>query len=240
MAYSQEAPRITREEIGRAYADWRKAFVERPLADIQMGADTGSVAGSRGADPKVGPIRPDGMSAALAMYEKGYAALQALGRPDVALLRKWAGREEDLLRAIYSADRSADEKGSGLQPEEHRAAVRAGQIGRLLIRESEAPPLKGPNEILKSGEVQRLAARQHAFGIRSPLTKENLRVLAPAEIKGSLDAFRKAGLLDDDPGWTLKAAQAKSLTQDLGRTVDRAIHAEDLLIAQLLRRRGPS
>jgi hypothetical protein len=174
------------------------------------------------------------------MYEKGYAALQALGRPDVALLRKWVGREEDLLRAVYSADRSSGENGSGLQPGEHSAAVRAGQIGRLLIREGEAPRLKGPNEMVGSDEVQRLAARLHAFGFRSPLTKPGLRALAPAEMKTSLHAFRKAGLLDDGPAWTLKAVQAKSLTQDLGRTVDRAIHAEDLLIDRLLKRRGPS
>jgi hypothetical protein len=116
-------------------------------------------------------------------------------------------------------------------------AVRAGQIGRLLIREGEAPRLKGPNEMVGSPEVQRLAARLHAFGFRSPLTKPGLRALAPAEMKTFLHAFRKAGLLDDGPAWTLKAAQAKSLTQDLVRTVDRAIHAEDLLVDRLLKRR---
>jgi hypothetical protein len=237
LAYSQEARRITREEVGRAYADWRKAFIERPIAEIQMRAATAPVAGSAGADLNAGRTGPEAMSAARAMYEKGCVALQALGRSDVALLRKWVGREDDLLRAIYSADRSSGEKGSGLQPGEYSAAVRAGQIGRLLIREGEAPRLKGPTEIVGSPEVQRLAARLHAFGFRSPLTKHALGALAPAEMKTSLDAFRKAGLLDDGPAWTLKAAQAKSLTHDLGRTVDRAIHAEDLLVDRLLKRR---
>jgi hypothetical protein len=240
LAYSQEARRITREEISRSYADWRKAFIDRPIAEIQMRTATGPAAGSSGVDPRGGPTPPDGLSAARAMYEKGYAALEALGRPDVALLRKWVGREDDLVRAIYSADRLPGEKGSGLQPGEHSAAVRAGQIGRLLIREGEAPRLKGPDEMVGSPEVQRLAARLHAFGFRSPLTKDGLGALAPVELKTSLDAFRKAGLLDDGPAWTLKAAQAKSLTQDLGRTVERAIDAEDLLIDLLLKRRGPS
>ena len=240
LAFSQEARRITREEVGRAYADWRKAFIERPTAEIQVRAATGPAAGSPGIDPKSGPTPPDGLSAARAMYEKGYAALQALGRPDVALLRKWVGREEGLLHAIYSVDRPSGEKGSGLPPEEHSAAVRAGQIGRLLIREGEAPRLKGPDEMVGSPEVQRLAARLHAFGFRSPLTEHALGALAPAEMKKSLHAFRKSGLLDDGPAWTLKAVPAKSLTQDLGRTVDRAIHAEGLLIDQLLKRRGPS
>ena len=101
LAFSQEARRITREEVGRAYADWRKAFIERPTAEIQVRAATGPAAGSPGIDPKSGPTPPDGLSGARAMYEKGYAALQALGRPDVALLRKWVGRKEDLLRAIF-------------------------------------------------------------------------------------------------------------------------------------------
>ena len=239
LAYSQEARRITREEIGRAYTDWRKAFIERPLAEIQARAATPPAAGPAGVDPETRPISAERLSAARAMYEKGYAALQTLGRPEVTLLRRWSGREADLLHAIYSVNRSAGEKGSGLQPEEHTAAVRAGQIGRLLIREGQATPLEGPEEIVKLREVQRLAARLDAFGIRSPLTRNGLRALAPAEIKESLQAFRRAGLLDDSPAWTLRAAQARSLTVDLARTVDRAIQADDLLVDRLLKRRGP-
>ena len=216
------------------------AFIERPITEVQPRAATPPATGPAGVGPKTGPIPAEGLSAARAMYEKGYAALQKLGRPEVTLLRRWSGREAELVHAIYSAERSAGEKGSLLQPEEHSAAVRAGQIGRLLIREGEATPLKGPEDIMKSGEVQRLAARLHAFGIRSPLTRDGLRALAPAEIKESLQAFRRAGLLDDSPAWTLRAAQARSLSRDLARTVDRAIHAEDLLIDRLLKRRGPS
>jgi hypothetical protein len=207
LGYSQEIRRIEREQVRQAYLDWRKSFVERPLA------------------------------AARTMYEKGYAALCALDRAEATTLRPWVGREQELVNAVYAAARSPGRQSKDLPEDQYQAAVRAGQIGRLLMREAEAPTMRLRSTQPEAADLRRLAGRLHAFNIAAPLSKQNLAALAPAELKRSLTAFRRAGLLDDSPGWTLKAGAAKSLVRDLGRTVDRAVDAERLLTDALLRRR---
>jgi hypothetical protein len=89
-------------------------------------------------------------------------------------------------------------------------------------------------------DLLRLHRRLHAFDIRSPLNSSALSAVAPAELRRSLAAARQAGLLDDGPGWTLKAGAARSLAQDLARTMDRAMDADRLLTDALLKRRHSS
>ena len=209
LGYSQEIRRIEREQVRRAYLDWRKSFVERPLA------------------------------AARTMYEKGYVALCALHRAEATTLRPWAGREQELVAAVYEAARSPGRQSKDLPEDQYQAAVRAGQIGRLLLREAEAPTLRLRSEQPEAADLRRLAGRLHAFNIATPLSQQNLATLAPVELKESLAAFKGAGLLDEGPGWTLKAGAAQSLTRDLSRTVDRALDADRLLTDALLRRRYP-
>jgi hypothetical protein len=209
LGYSQEIRRIEREQVRKAYLDWRKSFVERPLA------------------------------AARTMYEKGYVALCALHRAEATTLRQWAGREQELVAAVYEAARSPERQSKDLPEDQYQAAVRAGQIGRLLLREAEAPTLRLRSEQPEAADLRRLAGRLHAFDIAAPLSQQNLATLAPVELKKSLAAFKGAGLLDEGPGWTLKAGAAQSLTRDLTRTVDRALDADRLLTDALLRRRYP-
>ena len=142
LAYSQEARRITREEVGRAYADWRKAFIERPIA------------------------------AARTMYEKGYVALCALHRAEATTLRPWAGREQELVAAVYEAARLHGRQSKDLPEDQYQAAVRAGQIGRLLLREAEAPTLRLRSEQPGAANLRRLAGRLHAFNIEAPLSQQ--------------------------------------------------------------------
>lgn len=211
LAYAQEIRRAERQEIRRAYLDWRKSFIDRPAP------------GARD------------------MYDKGYAALEQLGRPEAAILRKWAGRHEDLVRAVYAAARApASGAARAISVEDNRAAVRAGQIGRLLVREQAAPELKLVAGAQESADLQRLHRRLQAFDIRSPLAADRLGTLSTAELSRSVAAFRQAGLLDDGPGWTLRAGAARSLTQDLARTMDRALEADRLLTDALLKRRHMS
>lgn len=207
LGYSQEIRRIEREQVRQAYLDWRKSFVERPLA------------------------------AARTMYEKGYVALCALNRSEATTLRPWAGRGQELVAAVYEAARSPGRQSKDLPEDQYQAAVRAGQIGRLLLREAEAPSLRLRSEQPEAADLRRLAGRLHAFNIAAPLSQQNLATLAPVELKKSLAAFKGAGLLDEGPGWTLKAGAAQSLTRDLSRTVDRGLDADRLLTDALLRRR---
>src|SRR6185436_7674113 len=100
-----------------------------------------------------------------------------------------------------------------------------------------APDLQVPAGIADSADLQRLHRRLHAFDIRSPLGAGALGSLAPAELRRSLASCRQAGLLDDGPAWTLKAAAARSVAQDLVRTMDRALEADRLLTDALLKRR---
>jgi hypothetical protein len=207
LAYSQEFRRIEREQVRRAYLDWRRSFVERPAP------------------------------AARAMYEQGHAALERLGRPEAAILRKWVGREDELVNAVYARARATREPSSKLAPDEYQAAVRAGQIGRLLAREQTAPETELPSDLSDSTDLRTLARRLHAFDLDTPLSPDRLRALAPIELERSLASFREAGLLGEGPAWTLKAGSARSLAQDFGRTIDRAVEADHLLTDALLRRR---
>jgi hypothetical protein len=247
LAYSQEIRRIAREEISRAYVDWKRSFIERPRAELERAAASDARPGQAEAASRLETARArvagGDLAAARSMYEKGYAAMAALGRPEAAALRAWVGREEELVRAVMATARTASPDAAGgtfagpLGPSEHRAAVRAGQIGRLLVREEQAPV---PAFSAATGELERLSRRLHAFDVTSPPTPTRLRALAPTELRKSLEAFRQAGVLGDGPGWTLKAAPARALAQDLGRTIDRAVEADRVLTDSLLKKRsGP-
>jgi hypothetical protein len=204
LAYSQEIRRLEREEVRRAYLDWRRAFLDKPQA------------------------------AARAMYEKGIAALSAMGRSEAVVLRKWVGREAEIVRAVYAGARGTE---TPLPTDEYQAAVRAGQIGRLLKREQEAPSVELPADFPEKAALDRLSRRLHAFDIRSPLSPDRLGAVAPSEIADSLRTFKSVGLLDDGAGWTLRAGAARSLARELDRVVDRAVEADQLLTDALLKRR---
>ena len=242
LAYSQEARRFVREDITRAYADWRTSFIDRPLAELERAAHhlerPAQVADRGRVDAARERVSLGDVAAARAMYENGYAALKSLGRPEASVLRRWAGREDDLVRAVFATAKAGAGGPAPLGKEEYQAAVRAGQIGRLLGREQNAPPAKLPAGAAESPDLQLLARRLHAFDIKSPLASQGLTTLAPSELRKSLAAFRDAGLLDDGPGWTLKAGQARSLAQDFGRTIARAMDADRVLTDALLKRRS--
>jgi hypothetical protein len=209
LAYAQEIRRIEREEIRRAYLDWRKSFLDRPAP------------GARD------------------MYERGRAALEQLGRPEAELLRKWSGREDDLVHAVYAKSRvPSPDTAQSLSAEEHQAAVRAGQIGRLLVREAATVGVKLAIGGEDAAAVERLTRRLHAFGFDSRISAERFGAIPPAELRASLASFKRAGLLDDGPAWTLKAGTARSLAQDLARRMDRALDADRLVTDALLKRRS--
>ncbi|HZL21148.1 MAG TPA: hypothetical protein VFG23_25660 [Polyangia bacterium] len=244
LAYSQEAQRISRDEIKRAYLDWRKQFIDGPRAELKRAAerlDLPDQAQGRERLAAAGEKLVLGdVSAARAMYEKGLDALRTLDRPEASQLGAWQGREQELVRSVFAAAKGTPVEGSSLTREEQKAAVRAGQIGRLLTREQEASAPELPRGTPEPAALERLGRRLEAFGITSPMTSPAFKSLAPAELRKSLAGFREAGVLDDGPGWTLKAAPARSLAQDLGKTAERAMDAERLLTDSLLKRRtGP-
>lgn len=208
LAYSQEIRRIEREQVKAAYLDWRKSIVDRPLAVAQN------------------------------MYARGYAALRSLDRVEAQTLQNWTGREPDLVRAVHDASRSGDQPNGRLPKDEYLAAVRAGQVGRLLSREEESPPLQLRPDQLDAEILRRLAGRLYALNIPAPLSPQQLAAVVPSDLRKSLSAFRSAGLLDDGPGWTLKAGAARSITQELARTVDRAVDADRSLTDALIKRRN--
>jgi hypothetical protein len=240
LAYSQEIRRITREEITRAYVDWKKTFIERPTAELERLAERlerpEQADGRARVDDARTRVQLGDVAVARGMYERGYAALTALGRPEATALRAWAGREEDLVRGVLITAKG--EGGTPLDKEDYLAAVRAGQIGRLLVREEQAPIAKFPATGTSAEPLERLERRLHALDIKSPLSPARLATLAPTDLRKSLEAFRQAGVLDDGPGWTLKAAPVRALIQDFGRTIDRALEADRILADSLLKKRN--
>jgi hypothetical protein len=148
------------------------------------------------------------------------------------------GREGALVAAVL--DRAKSGAAGTLTQDEYQAAVRAGQVGRLLSREEQA---RAPRSLPTGADrpaLERLARRLDAFGIRSPIGSSAFKSLAPAEMQKSVEAFRKAGLLDEGPGWTLRAGGARALALDLGKATDRAVEAERVLTDALIKKRSPS
>jgi hypothetical protein len=234
--------RLERERIARAYADWRAAFIDLPMAAMQRaaeGMERPAQAPGRGAvEVHRDRIALRDLEAARAMYQAGAAALKTLRRPEAAVLARWVGREDELVSAVFATAKAGPGEATALGREEYQAAVRAGQIGRLLGRERDAPALEGPTgDHPESAELRMLARRLHAFDIKSPIAGRDLNALAPSELADSLSAFRQAGLLGDGPGWTLKAGQARALARDFGRTVEQALDADTILTDALLKRR---
>jgi hypothetical protein len=80
------------------------------------------------------------------MYQAGAAALKTLRRPEAAVLARWVGREDELVHAVFATAKAGPGESAALAKEEYQAAVRAGQIGRLLGRERDAPALESPAE----------------------------------------------------------------------------------------------
>jgi len=228
--------RLEREGIARAYADWRAAFIDRPMAAMRQateGMERPAQAPGRGAvEIHRDRIALGDLEAARAMYQAGAAALKTLRRPEAAVLARWVGREDELVRAVFATAKAGPGEATA------QAAVRAGQIGRLLGRERDAPALEDPTgDHPESAQLRLLTRRLHAFDIKSPVVGRDLNALAPSELADSLSAFRQAGLLSDEPGWTLKAARARALTRDFGRTVEQALDADTILTDALLKRR---
>ena len=105
------------------------------------------------------------------------------------------------MRAVFATPKAVPGQAALLGKEEYRSAVRAGQIGRLLGRERDAPATEIPLGDHESADLRLLARRLHAFDIKSPYTVTDLNALAPSEVSERVSAFRQAGLLSEDPGW---------------------------------------
>jgi hypothetical protein len=154
------------------------------------------------------------------------------------VLQPWIGKEEDLVAQVY---RQARGEASSLTADEYAAALRVGRVGRTLNAAQTAPPLRVPNAfIAQKVELERLSARIHGLGLRSPLTPANLATLSLAQVRNQLQAARKAGLLDDGPGWTLKGQAARSFIQDMGRQLEQSRQVERRLEDQLIKKGSPS
>lgn len=94
--------------------------------------------------------------------------------------------------------------------------------GALLEREAAALRLKVP-EALKGlePELQRLSARIRACGAEDPFLGDRLRALAPSVVRAAVEEGRKAGLVSEGPGWTLRLDQVQVLAGGVERSFQR-------------------
>ena len=219
---------------------WRAAFIDRPMAAMQRATEhmerPDQAPARRSVEIARDRIALGDLAAARVMYETGFSALKSLRRPEAEVLAPWVGREDDLVRAVFATAKAVPGQAALLGKDEYQAAVPSGQIGRLLGRERDAPTTETPLGDHESAELRLLDRRFHAFDIKSPYTTTDLNALAPSEVSETVSAFRQAGLLSEDTGWTLKAGEARALARDFGRTVERALEADSVLIDALLKR----
>jgi hypothetical protein len=237
LAQLQQLRKAEREQIKKAYDRWHADFIKRPLADLKKESQELARPAQQAARPTLekakAALQLADTSAAVSVFRRGYTALaDGNSKDDLAALRPWVGKEEHLVAEVHAHSKGEP---SSLNAEQYAAAVRVGHIGQLLTAADAAPETHVPNAFAdQKSDVQRLAGRLNAFGLRNPLSPTNLSALAPAQLRQQLDKARQAGLLGDGADWTRNAAGARSFTQQLTREIDQAKSVERLLEDRLI------
>ena len=133
--------------------------------------------------------------------------------------RRASGRENSIRKPV---DQMAVLSGQGRptisSKTEHAPAVHGGRVGELLAAAARAPAVRVPSAFApERSAIARLSSRLHAFGLHNPLTSNDLPYFSPSQLRRHLERARKAGLLDEGPGWTHRAAAARACALDLNR-----------------------
>jgi hypothetical protein len=243
LAQQQQMRKAGRDEIQRAYEQWRRDFIQKPLAQLKRDSQALQHPAQQADRPKLDKARqnirlPDSAASA-DVFRRGYAALAASGTKEIKTtdsLRSWIGKEEQLVAQVL---RHSNGEQNSLTPEQYSAAVRVGRVGHLLATADATKPLRVPDAFTEhKKDIERLSARLQSLGLRTPFTPANLAALSPVQVRTQLDAARKSGLLDDGPGWTFKASAARAFTQDVGRQIEQTRNVDLRLEDQLISRKG--
>ena len=239
LAHLQQLRKAEREHIKKAYDRWHADFIKKPLADLKKESKDLARPPQQAACPalekaKAALQQADAVTA-VAVFRRGYAAVaDGNSKEDLAALQPWFGKEEQLIAEVYAHTKGEP---SSLDKEQYAAAVRVGRVGQMLTAAEAAPKIDVPDAFAdEKTEIERLAGRLHALGLRHPLSATNLTALAPVELRQQLDKAREAGLLSDGADWTRNAAGARSFTQQLTREIEQAKSVERMLEDRLIHR----
>ena len=257
LARRQEMRREGREVIKRAYDQWRENNV-RPIQDLKKAAlgnqpiqeKPGQVPGTVVPPPASAELRvprdvqrpelkPEEVENAVSLYRRGLAAclvLQPKEQKITQALLPWKGKEEQLIKEVLQ---QANGQPSLLDKEVYSAAIRAGRMGNLLTQEEFANKPRIPESFKDAKkDLEILSARLQAFGQKSPITPANLGALAPSQVREQLNNARKAGLLDEGPGWTGQGSAARTFVLDMGKQIEKTREVDRRLEDQLIARKG--
>ena len=229
LAQLQRVRQAGRAAVQQAYEAWRADFIKKPLADLKQQREElrrpEQQAGRERLEQGRVKIRAPEVVSAAVLLRRGRDACSILGQKEAKtteVLRVWRGREEELVEQVF---RRAKGEPSALSKEEYEAAVRCGQVGRVLELEGNAKPVRVPEAFAaQKKDIERLSARLQSLGLRDVLTPTGLGALSPAGLRRQLDVARKARLLDEGPAWTFKAAAARQLAQDMTKEFERNRH----------------
>ena len=190
-------------------------------------------------DVKRPELKPEEVENAVALYRRGLAAclvLQPKEQKTTQALLPWKGKEEQLIKEVLH---QASGEPSWLSKHEYSAAIRAGRMGTLLSQEEFANKPRIPESFKDvKKELETLSTRLQAFGQKSPITPANLSALSPRQVREQLNNARKAGLLDEGPGWTLQGKAARDFVQDMGKQIEKTREVDRRLEDQLIARKG--
>ena len=236
LAQQQESRQAGRDAVRQAYLEWRRDYVDKPLAELHRKADEiERQAQKKQASP---PLSETDLTRALTTYRRGVEVLNQLRPNEAAHLRSWKGADVDLVAQVV---RSARGEKTDLAKQQYDAAVKAGRIGHLLEREATATPLRIPDAFAAQREqLQRLSARMQAFGLKPPFAPSDLGALSPSQLKTNLGIAKRAGLLEDGPDWTLKAAAAREVLGEISLHTDRARQVDQHLHQNLTKKQHPT
>jgi hypothetical protein len=243
LAQQQQIRRAGRAEVQKAYEQWRQDFIKRPLAELRKESQALQCPAQQPPRQRLEQARqrlhPPDVANAVALFRRGYEAIAVLPGKDsktADVLKPWIGKEEQLVDHVFR--HSKGEK-STLTPDQYAAAVRVGRIGNLLAGAEIVSPIRVPDAFAQQKkDLERLSARLQSFGLRNPFTTSNLSALSVSQVRNHLQSAQKSGLLDDGPGWTFKAAAARTFVQDIGRQLDQIRAADRRLEDRLISRKG--
>lgn len=234
---SEIIQRVRHSEMARAYREWREAFIARPMRELAREASALGRPEQQDARRRVEgakqKVAGTDLEHATALFKKGLEVLRTHRPAEASRLERWRGQEEQLVRHVLAAAKS--EPAPELPKEEFQAAVRAGRIGHLLDVEAKGARLDVPPSLSAlAPDLERLSARLHGLGVKNPLGREEIRALAPVEIRQALDQFRREGVLVDGDEWALRGGAARRLAEELRPTIERGVEADQHLIDRLI------
>lgn len=240
VAAFDEAKAVRKETMDRLYSAWRRDYIDKPIEELKAKAQRMEAPAQKEQLPKLqaaqARLQDADLRRGLELFQRGAVALAAHRPEEHRPLAAWQGREVELVSLTLQ---KAKGEAVPLPEETYRATLKAGKLGSMLEKETQAKPAHVPGDMEKEfgADLRKIGARMSALGIESPFTKDAFLGSPRGEIRKGIEACRKEGLLDEGQGWAFQGGKIRELAQELSKGFERDKGEANHLIDRLIQRR---